>query len=255
MQGTPTKSTSSVRSRFSTPVTHHTSLYNQHAFATPAFLRPAALPIQSPQSPSLPWERLPSKIKGFSTLISDFRANQQESTEEIDHEAWEDEDELKITQEHDSPGVAGRKPWMKKGAKRSKRRVFSTHLSRKLILILVRPVPQLEIPPSDDEEVAQPLSPTAEKSEAKRGRRTTTSPELGPDDELGEPSDLEDARDQFDAEAPVQTTKKTEKKAVTQKAKGGYKIGKQVSGNFVSYKIRSKGQRGRGRFGGGRFRR
>ena len=125
MQETPTKSTPSIRSRFSTPITQHPSLYNQHAFATPAFLRPAALPIQSPQSPSLPWERLPSKIKSFSALISDFRANQQDGVDEVDHEAWEDEDELKITQEHDSPGVAGRKPWMKKGAKRSKRRVIS----------------------------------------------------------------------------------------------------------------------------------
>ena len=125
MQETPTKSVSSIRSRLSTPVTQHTSLLNQHAFATPAFLRPAALPIQSPQSPSLPWEGIPSKIKGFSALISDFRANQQKTVEEIDLEAWEDEDELKITQEHDSPGVAGRKPWMKKGAKRSKRRVIS----------------------------------------------------------------------------------------------------------------------------------
>jgi hypothetical protein len=44
----------------------------------------------------------------------------------MDYEAWEDEDELKITQENDSPGVAGRKPWVKKGAKRSKRRVIST---------------------------------------------------------------------------------------------------------------------------------
>ena len=125
MQETPTKSTSSIRSRFSTPVTQHTPLLNQHAFATPAFLRPTALPIQSPQSPSLPWERIPSKIKGFSALISDFRANQQKTMEEMDHDAWEDDDELEITQEDDSPGVAGRKPWMKKGAKRSKRRVIS----------------------------------------------------------------------------------------------------------------------------------
>jgi hypothetical protein len=40
-------------------------------------------------------------------------------------EEWHDEDELKISKEDYSPGVAGRKPWMKKGAKRSKRRVIS----------------------------------------------------------------------------------------------------------------------------------
>lgn len=127
MQETPTKSTSSLPSRYTTPVTQPSPIGNHHIFATPAFLRPTALPIQSPQSPSLPWERLPTKIKGLSALISDFRANQQEDIEEIDHESWrdEDEDELRITQEHDSPGVAGRKPWMKKGAKRSKRRVIS----------------------------------------------------------------------------------------------------------------------------------
>ena len=129
MQETPTKSTSSFPSRYTTPVTQPSPIGDHHIFATPAFLRPTALPIQSPQSPSLPWERLPTKIKGLSALISDFRANQQEDIEEIDHESWrdEDEDELRITQEHDSPGVAGRKPWMKKGAKRSKRRVISTN--------------------------------------------------------------------------------------------------------------------------------
>lgn len=125
MLTTPTKSTSSSRSRFTTPVTNRSSTLDQHAFATPAFLRPTALPVQSPQSPSLPWERIPSRIKGLSALISDFRANQQTTVEEIDCEAWHDEDDLKITDEHNSPGVAGRKPWMKKGAKRSKRRVIS----------------------------------------------------------------------------------------------------------------------------------
>jgi len=66
---------------------------------------------------------------------------------------------------------------------------------------------------------------------------------------------LDDAREQFDDQNHVEVKKKPEKKGATRKAKGGYNIGKQVSGNFVSYKIRSKGQRGRGRFGGGRFRR
>ena len=132
MQETPTKSTSSLPSRYTTPVTQPSPIGNQHIFATPAFLRPTALPIQSPQSPSLPWEGLPARIKGLSALISDFRANQQESIEEVDHESWQDEDDegqLRITQEQDSPGVAGRKPWMKKGAKRSKRRVISNFTS------------------------------------------------------------------------------------------------------------------------------
>jgi hypothetical protein len=43
----------------------------------------------------------------------------------MDCEEWHNEDELKITKDDDSPGVAGRKPWMKKGAKHSKRRVIS----------------------------------------------------------------------------------------------------------------------------------
>jgi hypothetical protein len=68
---------------------------------------------------------MPRKIKGLSALISDFRANQQGTVEKLDCQEWEDEDDLKIVQEHDSPGVAGRKPWVKKGAKRSKRRVIS----------------------------------------------------------------------------------------------------------------------------------
>jgi hypothetical protein len=125
MQVTPTKSTSSTRSRFTTPVTVRSSACDQHAFATPAFLRPTAQPVQSPQSPSLPWERIPGKIKGLSALISDFRANQQKTVEQMDCEEWHDEDALQISKDDDSPGVAGRKPWMKKGAKRSKRRVIS----------------------------------------------------------------------------------------------------------------------------------
>ena len=129
MQETPTKSISSIPSRFTTPVTNPSPVGNEHVFATPAFLRPTAQPIQSPQSPSLPWERMPRTIKGLSALISDFRANQQEDLEEMANEAWvDDEDEFKITQEDDSPGVAGRKPWMKKGAKRSKRRVIRINL-------------------------------------------------------------------------------------------------------------------------------
>lgn len=127
MQETPTKSTSTLRSRFSTPVTQSSSVSNHHNFATPAFLRPTAGPINSPQSPSLPWERLPGKIKGFSALISDFKANQQHILkQEVEIEAWvdDDEEELKITEEA-APNATERKPWIKKGAKRTKRRVKS----------------------------------------------------------------------------------------------------------------------------------
>jgi hypothetical protein len=126
-------------------------------------------------------------------------------------------------------------------------------------LIVVRPVPQLEIAPSDDE-LAIPQSPTNQRAQTRNSARL--SPELG-DENVGdlqfqdeeEPSDLDEARaDAEKLEKPVSTQKsKISKAQTTRKAKGGYKIGKQVSGNFVSYKIRSKGQRGRGRFGGGRF--
>jgi DNA replication and checkpoint protein len=122
----------------------------------------------------------------------------------------------------------------------------------------VRPVPQLEIAPSDDE-VDEPQSPTIQKARSQKLSRT--SPELG-DENLDhsqfqdeeEPSDLDEARAEAEkAEKPASTKGNKPKVQATRKAKGGYKIGKQVSGNFVSYKIRSKGQRGRGRFGGGRF--
>ena len=126
-------------------------------------------------------------------------------------------------------------------------------------LIAVRPVPQLEVAPSDDE-LSIPQSPTNQRAQTRNSARL--SPELG-NENVGnlhfqdeeEPSDLEEARvDAEKSEKPVSTKKsKIPKAQTTRKAKGGYKIGKQVSGNFVSYKIRSKGQRGRGRFGGGRF--
>lgn len=123
----------------------------------------------------------------------------------------------------------------------------------------MRPVPQLEIAPSDDE-IDEPPSPTIQKAHPQNLSRA--SPELGDenlDDDFQfqdeeEPSDLDEARSHAEkAEKPASTKGKKPKVQATRKAKGGYKIGKQVSGNFVSYKIRSKGQRGRGRFGGGRF--
>ena len=143
-----------------------------------------------------------------------------------------------------------------KGCQTLKKESNQYHLAQ-IILILVRPVPQLEIPPSDDEGT-ESLSPTIRKSDSVPGARTSVSPELGLNDDtedLEEPSDLEDARDQFQTRTTGAAIieKKSEKKA-DRKAKGGYKIGKQVSGNFVSYKIRSKGPRGQGRYGGGRFR-
>jgi hypothetical protein len=122
----------------------------------------------------------------------------------------------------------------------------------------VRPVPQLEIPPSDDECVEP-------QSSSSPGKRSSTilraSPELpdpyggdeGPFPEDEEPSDLDES-DELTLPKPTAEAKTSKdnraKKRPEIKAKGGYKIGKQVSGNFVSYKIRSKGQRGRGR---GRF--
>jgi DNA replication and checkpoint protein len=213
-----------------------------------------AQPVESPQSPSLTWGRVPKKIKGLSALISDFRANQQELIEPFDCEEWEDEDDLKIVLEDDSPGVAGRKPWAKKGAKRTKRRVISTN-TRLRKLTVVRPVPQLEIPASDDEESesrllniqSQQTRPVCPRSPELPGDCGQDDGPV-PDDE--EPSDLDDLdgikrlKEQTAPKVDRKPNKQTEKKA-----KGGYKIGKQVSGNFVSYKIRSKGRRGRGRFG------
>ena len=122
----------------------------------------------------------------------------------------------------------------------------------------MRPVPQLEIPPSDDE-CPEPTSPSIRRERPDSILRA--SPELNagyeqddgpfPDDE--EPSDLEDTEEITEPKHKPDPTHSKEKRAnkrPEKKAKGGYKIGKQVSGNFVSYKIRSKGQRGRGR---GRF--
>lgn len=117
----------------------------------------------------------------------------------------------------------------------------------------MRPVPELEIPASDDESI-EPMSPTTAKGPAMQ-RPRDRSPDLGADFQDEEPSDLEDARDKDRAGETKTQDKKPKKAKATRKAKGGYMIGKQVSGNYVSYKIRSKGQRGRGGFGGGRFRR
>lgn len=121
----------------------------------------------------------------------------------------------------------------------------------------MRPVPQLEIPPSDDE-CAEPPSPSI-----RRGRPdpiigaslqlTAGYEQNGPCPEDEEPSDLDDIEEITEPKQKLEATQSKEikvSKQLERKAKGGYKIGKQVSGNFVSYKIRSKGQRGRGR---GRF--
>ena len=126
MQETPVKSTISSHSRFTTPVSNRSPHQNEHAFATPEFLRPTAQPLQSPQSPSLHWQRIPRQVKGLSALISDFRSNQQMLFNELECEAWQDEDELEIASLGDSPGVAGHKTWSKRGARRSTRRVIST---------------------------------------------------------------------------------------------------------------------------------
>jgi hypothetical protein len=119
------------------------------------------------------------------------------------------------------------------------------------MLILVRPAPQLEVPPSDDEQM-ELLSPIAQKQASSMLPRGSPSPELGsePTEDRPvqeEPSDLEHARDR-DIIPPCAAKQRKPKPQKTTKAKGGYKIGKQVSNNYVSYKIRSRGRRGRGRF-------
>jgi hypothetical protein len=111
----------------------------------------------------------------------------------------------------------------------------------------------MEIPASDEDE---PPSPTTQRRPSRKSVRASPELDETADDEPfqdeEEPSDLEEAAAK--AVKPVAPAKKPRKQAATKTAKGGYKIGKQVSGNFVSYKIRGKGGRGRGgRFGGGRF--
>ena len=128
--------------------------------------------------------------------------------------------------------------------------------SSHITLILVRPAPQLEIPASDDES-GEPPSPTVKRGRFRESNHV--SPELGDDggddepfQDDKEPSDLEAPRADADKNITSNPTLAEKPTQHGRKAKGGYKIGKQVSGNFVSYKIRSKGQRGRGRFGGRR---
>lgn len=195
---------------------------------------------------------MPSRVKGLSTLISDFRANQQAPLDEIEQDVWDDEEDLKIVQEHDSPGVAGRKPWTKKGAKRSKRRVISTtfHLVFRSLTFAVRPVPALEIPASDDE-ARSPGAPIDEFHPISR-----VSPEI--DQIKSIHSDSRNSASDFHVES-VQSLETTTRKPIasarlnTNKGAAGSRKMKQVSGNFVSLKIRSKGRRHQGRFGGRRF--
>ena len=118
----------------------------------------------------------------------------------------------------------------------------------------------MEIAASDEEvENSQPRqneSPnTAEldlpDSENERGQQEDDEPP-----ELSEePSDFEDDELLKPTKLAAVRKPKLPKKQSLKKAKGGYMIGKQVSNNFVSYKIRNRGQRGGGRFGGGRRRR
>ena len=122
----------------------------------------------------------------------------------------------------------------------------------------MRPVPQLEIPPSDDENEPQQLkSPIMENQKSVSLGRNDTGPEVGNDGEESEPfqdseepSDLEEAR--LEAKNTTLIRSKAEnnlqKKGQPKKKKPKSSIGKQVSNNFVSYKIRSKGRHGRGRF-------
>jgi len=117
----------------------------------------------------------------------------------------------------------------------------------------------MEIPPTDDDvedsepeqkEVAKADEfPFPESGDKREGPQDEEPPELSE-----EPSDFEED-ELVTAMKPAPAPKsKAPKKPSLKKAKGGYKIGKQVSNNFVSYKIRNRGQRGGGRFGGGRRR-
>jgi hypothetical protein len=150
MLQTPSKSTSSI-SCYTTPITCPSSTSNRHGFATPSFLRPTAQIVQSPQSPSLPWQRLPGKVKSFSALISDFKTNQCAAVDEITEGSLNEDDEPhRFSSPPASLGPSNGISWKKKGAKRTTRRVMSKTFQR-LILQLVRPAPKLEIPASDDE--------------------------------------------------------------------------------------------------------
>jgi hypothetical protein len=129
----------------------------------------------------------------------------------------------------------------------------------------VRPVPQLEIPPSDDDAPDLLHSLNRRKLVSEPNAHSPTSPELS--DKCTNESRLQDVTDrglseevQVEGSEPVSVPNQKRPKrqiakgtVATKKAKGGYTIGKQVSGNYISYKIRSKGQVGRGRFGGGHF--
>jgi DNA replication regulator SLD2 len=132
-QETPTKSTTSsiVRTRYTTPTTYATPTLHDHGFATPAFLRPMAPSIQSPQSPSLPWEKIPSNVKGLSALIGDFKANQHQISDDEHYQCDEflDHDHSPLMSQDDAPETVQTKTWTKRGAKRTTRRVKSSQLS------------------------------------------------------------------------------------------------------------------------------
>ena len=124
----------------------------------------------------------------------------------------------------------------------------------------MRPVPQLEIPPSDNEDDLHQLGSSAKDKRQSSSKGSRVSPELGdevagdePLQDSEEPSDLEEAR--LETEKPkfesTQAKPRPEQKRLQKKAKPKSNSHRLVSNNFVSYKIRSKGRRGRGR---GRFR-
>lgn len=123
---TPTKSASSIRTRYTTPVTSASPTTSSHGFATPAFLRPKAPSVRSPQSPSLPWEKIPSNIKGLSALISDFKANQHQISDEEQVQFTEFQNEIGDSLMSGDEGAdIPLKIWTKKGAKRTTRRIRS----------------------------------------------------------------------------------------------------------------------------------
>lgn len=124
----------------------------------------------------------------------------------------------------------------------------------------MRPVTQTEIPPSDDES-EPPTSVLNRYKPIKLENQLENSPEI----DSGYPENQERLEEQpsdgkkglkEEALASTITKKRSVKRPVKKTAtatstKSGRRIGEQVSDNYVSYKIRSRGRRGYNRFRGG----
>jgi hypothetical protein len=251
---TPTNS-SSTKSQFTTPVTHSSSTSNQICFATPSFLRAAHRLVQSPQSPFVPWQQS-TRVKSFSALISDFKRIQDTDIDVSAHESWEDKDEVHSpSARHDNslPSSQSRPLW-KKGPKRSMRRTIS-ETTGFVVLIIVRPVPAVEIPASDDDTSINPILATPEVSLLRelppnnqaREANACCKPDIGTEDKDETPLTTRSASDSVVKVSNHSKPRKT-------KLKGRAAHGIHVSQNFVSYKIRGKGKRLNSKFKG-RYRR